>query len=51
MREYIINYRERGKKKSQIFETSVTAYNIKQAYAYAREDLDQCYIIIKIRLA
>lgn len=51
MREYIINYRERGKKKSQIFETSVTAKNIKQAYDYAREDLDPSYVIINVRLA
>ena len=51
MKEYIVNCRERGNKKGQVFETSVTADNIKKAEEYAREDLDKCYVIIKIRLA
>ena len=51
MKEYIVNYKERGNKKGQVFETSVTADNIKQAYEYAREDLDKCYVIVNVRLA
>lgn len=45
LKTYSIFYRE--KRKSQIFETSVTAYNKKEATEYAKEDL-KGYTITRI---
>lgn len=45
LKTYSIFYRE--KRKSKIFETSVTAFNKKEATEYAKEDL-KGYTITKI---
>ena len=50
MKEYTVNYREKGNTKGQIFETSVTANNTKEAREFARQDLDENYTIIKVHL-
>ena len=51
MKEYTVNYREKGNKEGQVFETSVTANNLEEAREYAKQDLDDCYVIVKVRLA
>ena len=50
-KEYTILYRERGNKQGQIFETSVTADNAKEAKEGAREDLFECYVIVSVKLS
>lgn len=50
MKEYIVNYREKGNTKGQVFETSVTASNTKEAREFARQDLDDNYTIVKVYL-
>lgn len=47
MNEYVVFYKEANR--PQIFETSVTATNSKEALDCAREDLYSCYEIIEIR--
>lgn len=47
MNEYVVLYREANS--PQIYETSVTANNFKEALDYVREDLYSCYEIIEIR--
>ena len=51
MKEYTVLYRERGNKQGQIFETSVTADNAKEAKEGAREDLFECYVIVSVKLS
>lgn len=51
MKEYTVNYREKGNKEGQVFETSVTANNTKEAREFARQDLDENYTIIKVHLS
>ena len=51
MKEYTVNYREKGNKEGQDFETSVTANKLEEAREYAKQDLDDCYVIVKVRLA
>ena len=47
MNEYVVRYREANS--TQIFETSVTANDFKEALDYVREDLYNYYEIIDIR--
>lgn len=47
MNEYVVHYREANS--TQIFETSVTANDFKEALEYVREDLYKRYEIIDIR--
>ena len=47
MNEYVVFYKEANS--PQIFETSVTANNFKEALDYVREGLYRCYDIIEIR--
>lgn len=47
MKEYNIYYRERGNKSGNIFETSVTAQNKKEAIKCVRKDLNKEYVIVK----
>lgn len=47
MNEYVVFYKEANG--TRIFETSVTADNVKEALDYVREDLYSCYEIIEIR--
>ena len=51
MKEYTVNYREKGNTKGRIFETSVTANNAKEAREFARQDLGENYTIIKVHLS
>lgn len=51
MKEFIINYRIRGNKNGKIYETSLTADNRKEAINAARMDLDEEYVIVRVRLA
>ena len=51
LKEYTVLYRERGNKQGQIFETSVTADNAKEAKEGAREDLFECYVIVSVKLS
>lgn len=49
MREYTVKYRYKGSKiHSQIFETSITADTVKQARELAREDLAECFTIVRV---
>ena len=51
MKEYIVNYRLRGNKNSEVFETSLNANNLSEAKKYAKQDIETEYVIIKVRLA
>ena len=51
MKEYTVIYRKKGNKDGQLFETSVTADNLKEAKEGAREDLMDCYTILSVKLA
>lgn len=46
MKEYRAFYVELGR--VEIFETSVTANSIEEAWSYVRQDLDVCYLILKL---
>lgn len=46
MKEYRAFYVELGK--AEIYETSVTAISMEEAWVYVRQDLDVCYLILKI---
>lgn len=50
MKEYIVNYRLKGNKNGDIFETSVWAKNRKLAEKYAREELSKVFTITSIKL-
>lgn len=50
LKEYIVNYRLKGDKNGDIFETYVCAKNRKLAEKYAREDLEKIFTIISIKL-
>ena len=47
MRNYLVYYRERGKKAAQVFETSVEANNAKEARR--NSGLPKGYVVIKVR--
>ena len=51
MKEYTVIYREKGNREGQRFETSVTARTVEEAKRYAREDLEQKYTIVSVKLA
>lgn len=53
MKEYKVFYRARGNKDGQLFETSVTADNIKKAQEYARTEFgaDSGYTVVSVKLA
>ena len=51
MKEYTVIYREKGNREGQRFETSVTARTVEEAKRYAREDLEQKYTIVSVKLS
>lgn len=51
MKDYIVNYRLKGDKNSQIFETALTANNINDGRKLAKQDLEKEYTLVKIRLS
>ena len=51
MKEYTINYRAKGNKEGQVYETSLTADSIKEARKEARLDLDSTYTIVSVKLS
>ena len=52
LREYVIRYREYRKRDSDIFETSVSAYNMNEALEACREEFNNAtprYVIVEIK--
>lgn len=51
MKEYRVNYRARGDKAAEVFETITTNRNLAEARRAAREDIESGYVIVSVKLA